>query len=445
MFKRSFFVVSLLFSFSLLFSQDEKLADKIVAVIGKSIVLQSDIEQQILQYKAQRQNIDRCEVFENFLMQKMLVNQARIDSIEISEVNVEMSLNGRIDYFMQQAGSQEKLEEYFNRPLNQIKEDMREMIREQMLTQRMESEITKNIRITPSEVKDFYKSLPTDSIPMIDQQIEYKQILLYPSFAQQSVYDTREKLLDIRKRILAGEKFSTLAILYSEDPGSVSNGGEIGFMSKSELDPAYATAAFNLKPGAVSNIVESQFGFHIIQFIAREGDRVNTRHILIKPKITSKELQTAFSRLDSIAKFIKVDTITFEKAALEFSEDKTTRFASGQVVNPYTNSTLFELDQLPKEDFYILSKLNVGDISQPFQSKDENRKDAYKIVKLISKKEAHKANLDEDYLLIQDMALESKKKVFVGEWVENKLSTTYFKIDPTFECKFKVKGWNKKK
>ena len=189
MFKRSFFVVSLLFSFSLLFSQDEKLADKIVAVIGKSIVLQSDIEQQMLQYKAQRQNMDRCEVFENFLMQKMLVNQARIDSIEISEVNVEMSLNGRIDYFMQQAGSQEKLEEYFNRPLNQIKEDMREMIREQMLTQRMESEITKNIRITPSEVKEFYKSLPTDSIPMIDQQIEYKQILLYPSFAQQSIFE----------------------------------------------------------------------------------------------------------------------------------------------------------------------------------------------------------------------------------------------------------------
>ncbi|HEY9125024.1 MAG TPA: peptidylprolyl isomerase, partial [Bacteroidales bacterium] len=436
--------VGLLFSFSLLYSQDEKLADKIVAVIGKSIVLQSDIEQQMLQYKAQRQNIERCEVFENFLMQKMLVNQARIDSIEISEVNVEMSLNNRMDYFLQQAGSQEKLEEYFNMPLNQIKDEMRESIREQMLTQKMQSEITKNIRITPSEVKEFYKSLPPDSIPMIDQQIEYKQILLYPSFAKQSIYETREKLLDIRKRILAGEKFSTLAVLYSEDPGSVTNGGEIGFMSRSELDPAYATAAFNLKPGAVSGIVESQFGFHIIQLIAREGDRVNTRHILIKPKITAKELQLAFNRLDSIARAIKADSITFEKAALIYSEDKTTRFASGQVVNPYTNSTLFELDQLPKEDFYILSKLNVGDISQPFQSKDENRKDAYKIVKLTGKKDPHRANLDDDYLLIQDLALESKKKKYVDEWIENKLSTTYFRIDPTFDCNFKINAWRKK-
>jgi peptidyl-prolyl cis-trans isomerase SurA len=427
------------------FSQDRKVvADRVIGVVGNSIILQSDFEQQMLQYKAQRMRVEPCFVFENFLIQKLMVNQAKVDSIEVSDATVEMQLNNRIDMYIQQAGSREKLEEYFNRSLPQIKEDMRQPMREQLIMQKMSGEITKNLKITPSEVEAYYRSLPPDSIPLVNMQYEYLQIVIHPPYTDQAIYEIKNQLLNLRKAVLDGRSFASLAVIYSEDQASAVNGGEIGFMSRGELDPEYAKVAFSLKEGAVSGIVETQFGYHIIQVIKRDGDRVNTRHILMKPKPTEKEIKYAYNKLDSILNLIKSDSLTFEKAAFLFSTDNDSRMAYGKVVNPYNNSTRFEIDQLPQEDYVILKKLNVGEISSPFQSTDAAKRPIFKIVKLVNRIEPHKANLTDDYQLIQEMALEHKRKKVIDEWINNKIKTTYIRIDPSFaKCKFDHPGWIK--
>ncbi|MCX7987311.1 MAG: peptidylprolyl isomerase [Bacteroidales bacterium] len=426
------------------FSQKNIVADRIIGVVGNSIILQSDFEQQMLQYKAQRMRVEPCFVFENFLIQKLMVNQAKVDSIEVSDATVEMQLNNRIEMYIQQAGSREKLEEYFNRSLPQIKEDMRLPMREQLIMQKMQGEITKNLKITPSEVEDFYRSFPADSIPLVNTQYEYKQIVIHPPYTDQTIFEIKNQLLNLRKAILEGRSFASLAVIYSEDQASAVNGGEIGFMSRGELDPEYAKVAFSLKEGAVSGIVETQFGYHIIQVIKRDGDRVNTRHILMRPRPTEKEIKFAFNKLDSILSLIKKDSITFEKAAFLFSTDNETRMSYGQVVNPYNSSTRFEIDQLPQEDFVMLKKLNIGEISTPFQATDAAKRPVFKIVKLVNRIEPHKANLKDDYQLIQEMALENKKKKIIKEWIDKKIQSTYIRIDPSFaNCKFEHSGWKK--
>jgi peptidyl-prolyl cis-trans isomerase SurA len=425
-----------------LISQEKVIVDKIVAIVGKNEILQSDIENQYLMLQAQKQNADKCEIFESFLVQKLVVNQAKIDSIEINDANVELQLENRMKYFIDQAGSKEKLEEYYKRSIFQIKEDMRDPLREQMLMQKMQGEITGNVKITPTDVKKFYENLPQDSIPLVNSQVEYLQIVKYPPYSDQSIYQMKQDLLGLRKRILDGEKFSTMAYLYSEDPTSARNGGEIGFMSKGELDPDYARVAFGLKMNAVSNIVETQFGYHIIQLIGKADDRINTRHILKKPKATDKEIKLALSKLDSIVTFIKADSFSFERAALFFSEDKNSRLSGGKMVNQNSGSTKFENEQLPQEDYYVIKKLKVNEISEPFMSKDENKKDVFKVIKLISRTEPHKANLKEDYQLLQDLTMEAQKQKVLQDWVAEKQKVTYIRIDDSYKsCKFKSNGW----
>ncbi len=428
-----------------LLSQEKVIVDKIVAIVGGSEILQSDIENQYLMLQAQHQKADKCEIFENFLVQKLVVNQAKLDSIEISDATVNMQLENRIKYFIDQAGSKEKLEDYYKRSLFQIKEDMREPLKEQLLMQKMQGEITGDVKITPTEVKEYYNSLPQDSIPLVNSQVEYLQIVKYPPYTEQSIYQIKQELLGLRKRVIDGEKFSTLAYLYSEDATSARNGGEIGFMSKGELDPDYAKAAFSLKMNAVSNIVETQFGYHIIQLIGKSDDRINTRHILKKPKATDKEIKEALSSLDTIVKYIKADSMSFEKAALYFSEDKNSRLSGGKVINPANGSTKFEFEQLTQEDYYVIKKLKVNEISEPFMSKDDNKKDVFKVIKLISRTEPHKANLNDDYQLLQDLAMETQKQKILSDWVTEKQKVTYIRIDDSFKsCQFKSNGWFKK-
>ncbi|MFW5752005.1 MAG: foldase protein PrsA, partial [bacterium] len=263
--------------------------DQIIGVVGDKIIKQSDIETQYLQLIAQgyRATGDiKCQILESMLEQKLMVNQAEIDSIEISESNVQLQLNSRLNHFIEQIGSEEELEEYFGKSILEIKEDFSGLIREQMLTERMQQEIAGNVSITPSEVKSFYKNLNKDSIPKVESKVEIQQLLIYPEYSDEAIFHVKERLLELRKRILEGESFATLAVLYSEDPSSASRGGEIGFTGKGDLDPAYAEAAFTLKEGSVSKIVESEFGYHIIQLIERRNEKVNTRHILLKPKLS---------------------------------------------------------------------------------------------------------------------------------------------------------------
>ena len=415
--------------------------DKVVGIVGDYTILQSDVENQYLQYKAQGVNQPdlRCMIYKDFLEQKLMMNQAKIDSIEVSESSVEMSLDQRLQYFISQIGSVEELENYFNKTILEIKEDLRTTVRDQMITQQMHSVITGEIKTTPSDVRKFYKSIPTDSIPYIDALVEIQHIMVFPALGDVAIFEVKEKLLGLRKRILEGENFETLAILYSEGP-SASNGGDIGFLGKGELDPAYAKEALSLKKGGVSKIVESDFGYHIIQLIERKDDRIRTRHILMKPRINIDARQKAITRLDSMANLIRVDSISFETAARYFSEDKNTAINKGIMVNPRTNSSQFELKQLETKDYEIARDLELGEVSKPYESVDENQKTIYKIIKLKSRTDPHRANLKQDYTLLQNMALAEKKQVVIENWILEKKSETYYRIDPLYLDCIPLKG-----
>jgi peptidyl-prolyl cis-trans isomerase SurA len=420
-----------------------KMIDQVAGVVGDYIILQSDVENQYLQYRAQGINMPdlKCMIFKDFLEQKLLLNQAKIDSIQVAESSVELQLDQRMQYFINQIGSQEELEEYFNKSLLEIKEDFRDALRDQMITNQMQSQITGKVKITPSEVRRFYNKMPVDSIPYIDAQVEVQQIVAYPPLEDDAVFDVKERLLELRRRIMEGESFETLAILYSEGP-SASNGGDIGFSVRGELDPEYAREAFSLKEGGVSKIVESEFGFHIIQLIERRDDRIRTRHILMKPKITMDARQKAIERLDSITMFIQADSLDFERAARLFSQDKNTAINKGLLVNPKTGSSKFELSDLDTKDYLVARDMKVGDISDPFESTDENGKIIYKVIRINSKTDPHRANLEQDYMLIQRMALEEKKMQVIQEWIAEKRKETFYRIDPAFmECEVVASEW----
>ncbi|HYX08810.1 MAG TPA: peptidylprolyl isomerase [Bacteroidales bacterium] len=436
----------LFFSSVLTVANAQKLVDQIVAVVGDKIILQSDIENQYLQLRAQgiSGSADmKCDILNNFLTQKLLVNQAEIDSVVVPETQVEMELNQRLDYFVNQIGSQEKLEEYFNKSMLEIKEDFREIVREQQITQQMQRNIVGEVSVTPSEVKEFYHSLPKDSIPYINSKVEVSQILRYPPYGDQAVYDVKQRLLELRKRIMNGEDFATLAILYSEGP-SAPKGGDIGYLGKGELDPAYAKAAFSLKKGGVSTIVESAFGYHIIQLVDRKDDKVHTRHILMKPKVSPQAILETKNKLDSIATLVREDSMTFDIAAKRFSQDKNTFMNGGVVVNQKTGDTRFEMDDFSPEEYRAIRNLNPGDISEPFETTDENGKKVYKIVKLRTRTEPHRANLKEDYMYLQDMAIAHKKQEILANWIAEKRKETYISIDDSFKnCPFLKSGWIK--
>ncbi len=419
------------------------IADKIVAVVGKSAVLYSEVEEQYQQFTAQGDKVEKCQLFEDLLAQKLLVTQAAIDSIEISEAEVEMELEQRITYFINQIGTEEKLVEYFGKSILEIKEDMRDAVREQSLTRKMQGEIVADISITPAEVKQFYKNLHTDSIPNIESEIQLNQIVIYPRSDEESVYEVREKLLKLRERILNGESFNTMAVLYSEGP-SAPRGGDIGWASRSDLDPAYSKAAFALKKGQVSKIVESSFGFHLIQLIDKTDDRIKTRHILMKPKVSIDAKTKVKSRLDSIARIIRLDSITFEHAALYYSQDEDTRLNGGVRVNPNTLDTRFKIDEFTTSEYYIIRRLKIGEISAPFESIDDKGKIVYKIVQLKSKSEPHKANLKQDFNLLKNAALQNKKAEILNDWISEKAKDVYVKIEPPYNnCEFRNSSWKR--
>lgn len=419
------------------------IADKIVAVVGKTTVLYSDIEEQYLQYKAQGQKVKKCEILEELLAQKLLVTYAAIDSIEVSEGEVELELEQRMTYFINQIGSEEKLVEYFNKSVLEIKADMRDMVREQLLMQRMQSEIVKNISITPKEVKEFYNNLEKDSIPLVDSEIELSQIVRYPTSNEEQVFDVRKKLLDLRQRIMNGENFETLAVLYSEGP-SASRGGDIGWNGKAELDPAYTKAAFALKKGQVSKIVESSFGYHLILLEDKTQDRIKTKHILMKPKISYEEKQKVQNKLDSLVRVIRLDSVDFETAAMYVSQDDDSRLNGGLRVNPKTLNTKFHIDDFSSKEYYIIRNLEIGEISQPFEAVDDKGKVVYKVFKLQSRSEPHRANLKQDFDLLKNMAIADKRNKLVDEWIKSNIEKVYFRIEaPYSDCQFRIKSWKK--
>lgn len=421
--------------------------DKIAAIVGKQIVMYSDIQNQKLQMRSQSYRVPEdidCQILEQGMYQKLLVNQAILDTVEVSEAQVSAETDRRLNYYVTQIGGEEKLEEYYKKPISGIREDLLDIVKEQLTAQNMEDEVTRGVTVTPQEVRDCFKELPKDSLPIINTEFEIEQLSLAPKIEEAEILRIKDRLRDFKTRVANGESFATLAVLYSEDPGSAMKGGELGFMSREDLVPEFSAVAFNLVPNEVSKVVKTEFGYHIIQLIERRGERMNCRHILLKPQVSAVEKKNAMMRLDSIRQKIVNKEITFKDACWLFSDDEDTRMNGGVVLNPYTGTSLFEAEQLDPKVANAIRNLEVGDVSKPFETEDEQGHTLCKIVLLRSKTKPHKANLTQDYQRIQNLAIERKKGDVLEEWLANTIEATYIKIDDDFKkCKFRSKEWLK--
>ncbi|MGQ7870318.1 peptidylprolyl isomerase [Sunxiuqinia sp. sy24] len=425
----------------------DKTIDQIVAVVGNNTILKSDIENMYIQQQAQGIVSDgdmKCEILEDFLVEKLLLAEAELDTtILVSDSQINQSLDQRMQYFRQHLGSDKAVEDYFKKPINQIKADLEEVIRNQSMTSQMQGKIVDKVQVTPSEVRYHFRNMKKDEIPMVEPMTEFAQITLFPPIELEEENRIKARLREFKKRVEEGESFAVLAVAYSEGP-SASAGGELGYMGRAELDPTYATAAFNLKGDRISNVVKSEFGYHIIQLIDRQGEKVNTRHIILKPKATAKAMEDAYNRLDSLANFIRKEEISFSDAAMRYSFDKNSRNSGGKVINPQTMSTKWRQQELPPDVSKILTKLKVNEISEPFKAVDEKQRTVYKLIKLINRTEQHRATLQEDYQMLTEIYLREKQEEALNQWISEQQSKTYISIDPTYaNCNFKFKGWKK--
>lgn len=441
---KSFLFLSLVLLYPLLsgkpvISQDRVVIDEIVAVVGTSAILRSDLHNQKRQLESQGIRFEDnalCELLDEMLYQKLLFNQAIIDSVEVSDFQVEQVLERRLRFFIQQIGSREQLEAYYGKSIDELKDEFRPLVREQELSQQMEARITRNVRVTPAEVKRFFNQIHADSIPIVDSEVEMAQILIEPEVDPETRDFTISRLEEIRERILKGESFSTMAILYSEDPGSARRGGELGFYGRGELYPEFEATAFGLRPGEISEIIETQAGYHIIQLIERRGEQINVRHILMIPQISPQQLSETRSKLDSIRTAINNEEITFEEAALKFSDDPG-RVSGGVMINPFTNTTRFRNDEIESNLFFAIDNLEVGEITRPQPTMTEEGRQAFRLVKLTHRIDAHPATLEGDYDFIQQLALNEKRMRVVRNWVDNRITSTFIIINDEFRtCSF---------
>lgn len=426
----------------------QQVVESIVAVVGNEVIFFSDVEGQVMQMKADRDPTPaeelRCRVLEDLMIQKLFLDQAKIDSIEVSPDNVEADLNNRLAEYIRRAGSEQALENYFSKSMAEIKKDLREMLTNQYIVQETQGTIAQNITVTPDEIKKYYNSMPKDSLPLVPRKVELSIISVEPPDMESSKAEVRQRLLDLRSRIIDGESFSTLAVLYSEDPGTAPKGGELGFVTRGEVAKPYAEAAWSLKKGAVSKIVETEFGFHIIQLIDRKGDMVNTRHILMRPKLSAEQTEWAILRLDSIANLVRLDSLTFYKAALRYSSDKATRANGGKMVqeNPSDRVTWFTLDELPREINLVVRDMKLGEISEPFRTADAKGNSIYVIVRLDEEVAPHRVNPKEDYNYLAEAALMDKKNTAYQDWINGKIKKTYIRVSDDFRgCSFHYSGW----
>ena len=422
---------------------DTLIVDRVVAVVGNKPILESSIESQYLQARARNINTSKCQIYEDMLYQKLLVAQADIDSITVSEKEVEEEIQNRLEQFINQMGGIDKMEENFNKPLGEIKEDLRDVTEDQLLAARERSEITKDVKVSPSEVHNFYKNISKDSLPLIDLQMEMCQIVIYPEILQKDIDNVKKRLLSFRDDVLNnGALFETKAILYSEDPGSATSGGELGYMSRNELMPEFSAAAFALKKDSISDIVKTDYGYHIIQMIDRKGERINVRHILMKPKYTAEAKLKAKQLADSIYKVLMDGKLTFEDAAKLYSQDEKTNKNGGLMINRYTADTKFMVDHIYPTNYYNIKNLKPGEFSRPFETFDDLGANVFKIILVKSKDAPHVASIETDYQTIQDMALNQKYEEAITKWKGEKAKSTYIKIANDYKkCPFEYDGW----
>lgn len=415
----------------------QQVVDQVAAVVGNNIILLSDIEAQYQQFLSQttlRGDDLRCRILDQLLLNKLLLHQAGVDSVEVTDDQVEQKINQNMSYYIQQIGSVEKLEKYYGKSITELKEEFRPMVRDQLLTQQMQSKITSGITASPSDVKSFFESIPPDSLPLINSEVEYSQIVKKVAVSAEEKRKSREEINKLRERIVGGEEFSTLAILYSQDKESAKQGGELGFVNRGDLVPEFEAAAFRLKSlTEISPVIETQFGFHIIQLIERRGDKINCRHILLHPKVSAEDISNAQNTADSIAKLIRSGTLTFSEAAEKYSDDKDTKLNGGVVINQASGSSRFETDQLDPTVLFQLDKMEKGEISNPMITTTREGDQAYRILYLKSRSAPHRLNLKDDYQRLQELAQTDKQNNTLEQWRNKKKALTYIRISDDYK------------
>jgi peptidyl-prolyl cis-trans isomerase SurA len=426
------------------------LVESIAAIVGNEVVYLSEIEEMVneIRLRGEKTPIEqlRCMVLQELLVSKLFLDQARIDSITIGDDAVEGEVNAQINSAIRQAGSEQVLMDYFKKNMIEIRRDIRKRMIDQEIIRQVQGVIAEDVTLTPRELKKYYSEMQKDSLPVIPARVQVSIIQLDPPQNEENKAEARQKLLDIRAQILEGKSFSMLAVLYSEDPGSAINGGEIGYKLRGELEKPYADAAWSLTKNTVSRIVETRYGFHIIQVIDRKGDMLNTRHILIRPKVKPEQESKAMAKLDSIANLIRKDSLTFEKAAVLFSTHKDSWINGGKYVHadPSNRNTWFSLDEFDPEMYAKIRELNIGEISAPFRTNDENNNPVFRIVRLDNEIPAHRANLKDDYQTLYNAALLDKRSKIYQDWIKKKIAITYIKISDEFKsCDFLNQGWLK--
>lgn len=433
-------------SWSLTYAQG--VIDEVIWVVGDEAILRSEVEEERLRAQYEGTPIPGdpyCFIPEQIAIQKLFLHQAVLDSVEVNESTVSHQVDMRLNYYINQIGSKEKMEEYFRKPSSEIREELMTTVRNQMIIQQMQQKLTADIKPTPADIRRFYNSLPADSIPMMPAQVEVQILSFEPPVPVEETERVKQRLREFTERVQSGSAdFSMLARLYSEDTESAKRGGELGFVGRGQLVTEFADVAFNLNdPKRVSRIVQTEYGYHIIQLIEKKGERINCRHILLRPRISATDKVNAIMRLDTIRQQIESDSIQFEQAVIRYSEDKNTVMNAGLMINPNTGSSRFEYQDLAPEIAKQIYNMQEGDVSQPFVMMDQTRnREVCAIVKLKKKTDIHRANLNDDFQAIKSMLEAKMSEEFIHNWILKKLKNTYVQIDPAWQgCDFQYPGW----
>ena len=433
-------IIAILF-LSFLTKAQPQILDKVIAIVGKNPLLLSEVETALVQQKEKTLHDPnaRCKSFEDLLFQKLLLSQADRDSITVEDKEVDGELNRRINYYVGMLGSEEKFEQFYGKRISVFKDELRDDVKNQLKAQKMQQKITGDLKLTPSEVRMYFNTIPTDSLPLINSEYEIGHIIRKPPVNDVTKKAARDLLETYRQRVINGESMSVLCALYSEDPGSAKNGGRYESVMRGQFVPEFEAVAFKLKAGEISEIFETTYGYHFIQLVARKGESVDVRHLLMSPKISQLDVLKAKNELDSIQKLIANGTISFNEAALKYSDEKETKQNGGLIINPQTNSTKWEIEELGQTDqnlVFMLDKMQVGEVTPVIQHVGTDAKQAWRIVYLKSRSEPHKANLKDDYSKLLNMATFDKQKKMITEWIGKKSKTTYIKINSEFNsCK----------
>lgn len=446
--QRLLILLGLLVSSTLSSAQQDSIyvLDNVIAIVGDEIVLKSELEEAKMQYRQEGivlpGNQD-CFVLGSLLTEKVFLHQAKLDTIEVNDAMIEGELNRRIAMFSQQIGSEQALEEYFGKSIKEIKNDFRDPMRNQMIVQEVQNQITMDVNVTPSDVSNYYNDIPKDSLPLMNMQVEFAQIVIFPEYNPKEVENVKQRLRGFIQEVREGEDFATLAVLYSDDPGSASKGGDLGMVPRGTMVPEFDEVAFQLSNGELSGVFETEFGYHIMQMQERRGEQYQARHILLKPKVTPSYMQNAKDRLVEIKESLTTDTLDWDLAVLKYSQDEKSYNNDGLVVNLMSGTPRFELSQLDPQAYVALENAELENVIGPILYQTREGKEGYRLVKLTKRIEPHRANLTDDYQILQEAATAQAKQEATLTWLEGKINETYIFISEKYEdCTWDL-NWNK--